>query len=61
MLTHGNDRIYIYIHIAKSDLFEQAKIFAGTSTPKRNHTIPILANTSAIIFSYALGAGGLFL
>ena len=36
-----------------SDLFEQAQIFDGTTTPK-------LTNTAAVIFSYPLGAHGLF-
>ena len=37
----------------KSDLFEEAQIFDGT-------TIPKLTNTAAVIFSYPLGADGLF-
>ena len=37
----------------KSYLFEEAQIFDGT-------TIPKLTNTAAVIFSYPLGADGLF-
>ena len=38
----------------KLDLLKQAQTFGDTTTPK-------LTNTSAVIFSYPFGTGGLFL
>ena len=39
----------------KSDLFEQAQIFAGTTTPKLANRLQLF-----LIFSYPFGVGGLF-